>query len=277
LTLLISWLAVDSRKPSSLYIASDSRFSWGRHEKFDQGKKIFCFNNSPDIIGYCGDVRFPTQVIKSIINLADQGAFFGDLNTPDIKFKKIKEYFKNELINHLSNSIPIDKTVKILYGTRDDDAVFHLYTLSWYKITNEWQDEKINFPNYSNTLIALGTGKDEFIAKVKTYNNSSISKTSRAVFQCLCDTIENVEDLYCGGAPQLVGLYRKWNGIPFGIISKNRRYLYGSEKFDNLDSVEWRNDEFEICDGITMKKIEKAQRQPNPILIKRQFPDRPLF
>lgn len=41
MTLLASWIAVDSRKPSSIYILSDSRISWGSAAKFDFGKKVF--------------------------------------------------------------------------------------------------------------------------------------------------------------------------------------------------------------------------------------------
>lgn len=50
MTLLSSWLGVDSRHPSSIYILSDSRISWGDKTKFDYGKKVFGCKNSPDIL-----------------------------------------------------------------------------------------------------------------------------------------------------------------------------------------------------------------------------------
>jgi hypothetical protein len=73
MTLVVSWIGIDSRKISSLYIASDSRISWGNQAKFDSGQKVFGCKNHPIIIGYCGDVLFPSIVINQLIDLADQG------------------------------------------------------------------------------------------------------------------------------------------------------------------------------------------------------------
>jgi hypothetical protein len=271
MTLLLSWLGVDQRRPGSLYVASDSRFSWGKVANFDYGKKVFCFKNSPDILGYCGDVLFPTIVLNQIIELGDKGLLFDNEGNCDTKFFKLKSYLQKSLSNYPKTSGLVDNTIQILYGSRDNNHTFHLYTLSWYRNTNEWNDNKIEMFDYSNTLSVLGSGRDEFLERFKQYKKSDIQKTSRAVFQCFCDTLAEIENSYCGGAPQLVGLYQKWNGINFGIISKNKRYFCGLEVLEssNLDLIEWRNEEFEICSGVSMTKLPKAQRQPNPILFQR--------
>lgn len=271
MTLLLSWLGVDHRRPASLYVASDSRFRWNNGAIYDYGKKVFCFKNSPDILGYCGDVIFPTIVLNQIVELGDKGLLFGTEENCDRKFLKIKEYLKKSLSNYPTASGVVDKSIKILYGTRDNNHKFHLYTLCWYLKTNLWTDNEIPFPDYSNTLSVLGSGDFEFIEKFKEYRKSDIQKTSRAIFQCFCDTLSEIKNVYCGGAPQLVGLYQKWNGINFGIISKNKRYFCGLEvlECDNLDFIEWRNEEFEVCSGVTMTKLPKSQRQPNPILLQR--------
>lgn len=279
MTLLLSWLAVDSRRPSSLYIASDSRLSWGNTSKYDQGKKVFSFRNSPDIIGYCGDVLFPTVSLNQLISMADDNLLFAAGDNCDTKFNKIKTHLQAQLKLYPSTPGIIDNTVQILYGSRDSSHVFHLYNLTWHRRENMWYDEKLAIPDYSNTLTVLGSGRNEFLDKLKLYQRSDIGKTSRAIFQCFCDTLNNIQNKYCGGSPQLVGLFQKGNGLNFGIIWNGRRYFSGAEipYNPNLDVIQWRNEEFEICSGDTMKKVEKAQRQPNPLLLKRQFPGRPLF
>jgi hypothetical protein len=51
----------------------------------------------------------------------------------------------------------------------------------------------------------------------------------------------------------------------FGVIREKKRYLYGTDvdKLSAYDSVEWRNDLFERCDGSTMKLLSGVQRQPD--------------
>ncbi len=65
MTLIISWIGVDDKKTgkeiSSLYIASDSRYSTGPKTKFDYGIKVFGSSKYPEIFGFCGDAqRKPT-------------------------------------------------------------------------------------------------------------------------------------------------------------------------------------------------------------------------
>lgn len=89
---------------------------------------------------------------------------------------------------------------------------------------------------------------------------------------CFTDTLANIQDRYCGGSPQLVGLIRKplTYGISFGIISEKRRYYLGMQIPNNacFTNVEWRNNLFEICDGGTKNIKEGAAHQPNPLLKK---------
>lgn len=45
MTMLVSWIGVDTHGPSSVYIAADSRISWTQEHKFDFGKKVFASKN----------------------------------------------------------------------------------------------------------------------------------------------------------------------------------------------------------------------------------------
>ena len=74
MTLIVGWLACDQRGPCSAYIASDSRIS-NNKSFYDNSQKTFALKNTPDILGYCGEMLF-TQLSQLIsannacINLA---------------------------------------------------------------------------------------------------------------------------------------------------------------------------------------------------------------
>lgn len=262
MTLIVSWIGVDSRGPASLYMMSDSRISWGK-DSWDFGKKVFAFKNSSDIIGYCGDVHFPLQVISHVVNLADNGVIFDNADSSKKKFERIKYKIKELLESYPKKYMK--ESFSILYGTRVSKKEFTCYQLSWSKL-KEWSDSKISYSEYSNTVYVLGSGTKEFNSKYELYQKSEIQRTSRAIYQCFCDTLDNIKDPLCGGAPQLVGLYRIRNGIDYGIMYQNERYLSGV-KVDNLgnfERLEWRNELFERFDGKTKKIIKGAQKQPNP-------------
>lgn len=272
MTLLASFIGVDNKlpkpKPASIYIVSDSRISWGDRAHFDYGRKVFGCKNSPDIFGYCGDVLFPSIVLNQIVDLADQGLLFQPTFTCEQKFqaffKKLVQSFNNyptAIENITSDSF------QIIYATRDDGRNFYCQKMEWGKSSKKWSGEVVEFKDHSDKLFVLGSGRDEFLEKFEKYAEAENQKTSRAVFHCFIDTLVNIKDKYCGGAPQLVGLYRKDNAKFFGIIQGDRRYLHGVQVDDliNLNNVEWRNHLFEVCDGVTMQIKKNAQRQPNPL------------
>jgi len=268
MTLLSSWLGVDSRGPSSIYILSDSRISWGDSAKFDYGKKVFGCENSPDIFGYCGDVLFPSIVLNQIICIADQGLLFKENATCEQKsqavINKLIQSFKNypNEVNGITTS-----SLEIIHCSRDDNFSFYCKKMKWKKSTNKWSGETIEFEEHSDKLFVVGSGAKEFLVKYKKYWESENKKTSRALFHCFTDTLNDIKDKYCGGAPQLVGLYRIGNARHYGMIYNGKRYFQGVE-IDNLinfDNIQWRNELMEICDGNTLKIKENAQRQPNPL------------
>jgi hypothetical protein len=266
MTLIVSWVSHDSRGPSSLYLMSDSRISWTNGttlHKWDHGKKVFAFKNSPDIIGYCGDTLFTTQAISHIVALADAGILFHKTNTADRRFARIK-YKIRELLTPYPEVYMRD-SFSIIYGTRIASHEFVCFELTWSK-TQGWKDDKRSVASFSDKLMVLGSGAAEFERKYIDYQNSEIKRTSRAIFQCFCDALENIKDPECGGAPQLAGLYRIQNGIDFGIILKNKRYISGVpvDNLSNFNQLEWRNELFERFNGEQNKIGKGAQRQPNP-------------
>jgi hypothetical protein len=271
MTLLVSWVGIDTHGPSSVYIASDSRISWQAAAKFDLGRKVFAFSKWPDILGYCGDVLFPSIALNQIVELADSGLLFAPTYSCKQKFQAIV----NKL-NDLFTAYPqmhsglADNSLSVIHASRDpnNNKRFFCHTISW-SVSLGWCGEEVSFPDTSRVLFALGTGAHEFNQNYEKYEDGPNKGTSRNVFQCLCDTLIHIKDLYVGGAPQIVGVYRKpgSSATTFGVIYGGSRYFLGA-KIDNLhsfDEVDWRNENFERCDGRTMKKIEHAKPQPDPM------------
>lgn len=268
MTLLASWIGVDNKKngpkPCSLYIVSDSRISWRNGNKYDNYRKVFGMKNHPDVFGFCGDVLFSQSVLSNIVHLGDTGFLFPSDSQGIEKFQIIKAF-----IIKAFNSYPQSQIVdsfKIIHGSRDSNSDFHCFVLSWDK-KDGFQSEPKILPSHSAILTVEGSGAKEFIYNydyVYNHSKNNNSRTSRTVYHCFADTLEQIEDKGCGGVPQVVGLYRRENARFFGIIKDGKRFLAGEEVImtENLNFVEWRNDLFERCDPHEMKIIASAQRQP---------------
>ena len=116
--------------------------------------------------------------------------------------------------------------------------------------------------------LQVGSASTTFSVNYTRYRAGPTSGTSRAVFHCFCDTLKAEEDRTIGGAPQLVGIIRKpsSNAITFGVLYEGERTYLGAhiDHLRNFESVQWRNANFELCDGRTGERIATAQRQPDP-------------
>jgi hypothetical protein len=271
MTLLVSWIGVDTHGIASAYIAADSRISWGDAGSFDHGRKVFAFSESPDILGYCGDVLFPSIVLGQIAEMANRGLLFASSSTCKERFEVITETLVRQFSRypHMVAQITSD-VLQVLYVGRDqgDNTSFSCWMIEWRR-SNGWSGEEIQLPTISGVLKVLGSGGDEFRENMVRYQQGPDHGTSRCTFHCFCDTLFNIQDQRCGGAPQLVGLYRKpdSSGVAFGVIKDRKRYFLGAFVDDtvSLDAIEWRNDLFERCDGTSMKRIAGAQKQPDAL------------
>jgi hypothetical protein len=270
MTLLASWVGIDTHGPASIYIASDSRISWGLNDKYDYGRKVFALNQSPDIFGYCGDVLFPSLVLSQVLEMADSSLLFDQDSSSAHKFAAIREklIYQFSKYPHEVETIT-DKTVEILHASRDSVNVnqFACNLLKWTR-KDGWQSSSVKLPEESGPLFVRGSGAHEFENNFVKYKKGPNAGTSRNVFHCFCDSLFNTREPTVGGAPQLAGLTRKPSspGIYYGIIAEGRRYYLGApiDELSNFDRLVWRNELFEICDGRTGKRKADAQSQPNP-------------
>lgn len=266
MTSLAAWIGVDSRVPSSFYLVSDSRINWGqRNITWDYGRKLFASQRYPDIFGYCGDVLFPSLVLSQIISLMDSGLLFLQVEKPSERFKKISDLIKksfDELPYNAQNPFTVAYCSRLNEGMA---STFEFYTLNW-NFKDGWITSQPQLPSHSDLVLSLGSGRNSIEASNLRWQATEVKGTSRSVFSAFCDSLKSGLDPFTGGAPQLVGIYRKEAAKNFGIIFNDQRYLFGLpvEENENLKSVEWRNCLFEISNPETKQRQINAQPQPRP-------------
>lgn len=269
MTSLAVWVGIDSRGPASFYFTSDSRISWGSNLSWNYGRKLFASQKHPDIFGYCGDVLFPSLILGQVITMMDSGIIFVSQESPEEKFKWILS-----LIQKAFHELPegFQNAFHIVYCSRFGEGMisrFEIYSLKWNS-KNGWISSQPQIPEKSDLVLSLGSGQKVIQENHLCWQKTEVKNTSRSVFSAFCDSLETGLDPYTGGAPQLVGLYRKESARNFGVIYKDQRYLLGLpvDKV-NFNTVEWRNCLFERCDPLTKQRLPKAQPQPRPKSLRR--------
>ena len=268
MTLVASWIAVDTHGPSAIYLASDSRLTWGTNLVYEHCRKVFVCLNSPDIFAYCGDVLFPSIVLNQIVLLADHGILFEPTASCEDRSIAVRKMLSALIKKYPSWATVMKDSCEIIHASREISGEFFVRSYKWTKSTADWIVKPITLTTESDKIHVIGSGKDQFEEHYRKQWKASNAKTSRALFHAFIDTLTYNKDPYCGGPPQLVGLYRgKYNSRFFGIPYGGRRYLHGVgvDGLANLNCIEWRNELFEVCDGVTMLLKDKAQRQPNAV------------
>lgn len=269
MTSLLAWIGVDSRTPSSIYLVSDSRITWTDPHFptriWDYGRKLFASRKHPEILGYCGDVLFPSQVLGQLIDIIDADSLFDLEESPNSKWGKVVT-----VIQQSFEAYPLkEQGFTIIYCTRENsglDLVFHMFTLRWDPNKGWTNNQELDLPEKSGIISTFGSGKKFVDIWYSHWNNTREKGTSRIVFSAFCDALHSGGDAYSGGAPQLVGLYRTGCARSFGVIYQGVRYLLGIPVTASncLDNVEWRNSLFERCDWQTLQRLEDAQSHHKP-------------
>lgn len=270
MTSLIAWVGVDSRGPASFYLASDSRISWDNRGTWDFARKVFASDNHPDLLGYYGEVLFSSQVLSQIIDLIDLGSLFEQEATPESKFQAVSAVLREAHSTYPQISPQMaQEPFTVVHCSRRRDGMttsFALFELSWEPIRG-WRSNSLPVrSDQSGIVAAYGSGAQNMLASIERWDKSEVGRTSRSVFSAFCDSLASGADPASGGAPQLVGIYRKGAAESFGVIYKGKRYLHGLcvEGSPFLGGVEWRNELFERCDWNTGERLEGAQRHTRP-------------
>jgi hypothetical protein len=265
MTSLIAWLGVDSRGPSSFYLASDSRITWRNGVgSWDSGQKLFCGVGYPDLFGYAGDVLFPFTFLSQATRLLPACTSSGALLSPQERHAAFREMATEAFALYPSER---RGAFSFLHCGRKSSGMstrFHLWHTAWDH-DSDWTDVEVAMPSSSSLVAAIGSGRSSVSAETRKWQDTESGGTSRAVFSAFCDALGSNLDPHTGGSPQLVGLYRQDNGRHFGVIHNERRFVSGLPVgIAAAERIEWRNSLFECCDPRSMAPLEGAQRQPRP-------------
>lgn len=258
----ISWIGVDSRAPSSIYVATDSKVKKEEGGDREVMQKVFCSNSSPQIWGYSGDVLFPSQAIGRFVQVYDIGAFgsevFNEVSAHTLFVDSLKKQFTGYPEPH-RRSFAIIHCARIFEGMKTQFAV---WKTTWTPKTG-WGDDRLEVPTTSDLIQVEGSGNKAF----KDWNNklkrSEVGGTSRAVFQAFTQSIRSETDRFTAGPPQLVSLRRRGNGHVHAISWNGKVWLNGIEvSLPESSKVECFNENFERCDPKSGEFMSGAQRQP---------------
>jgi len=261
MTSFLAWVGVDQRGPASLYFAADSRISWDATSSWDRGRKVFASSRLPLLFGYVGDVLFPSIVLGQVITLADAALILSPTSTAPEAFEAVASIVKQSF-----ESVPPAqrRAFTIVIGLREGmlmQSSFYVFALSW-NATAGWSDRVVQFPMHSAPLTILGSGETIVSQWHGYWDSSSQGGTSRAIFSAFCDALRAKSDPRTGGAPQLVGMYRRDEAKTFGVIYQETPYVHGvpivQAPSSTPENIEWRNELFERCD-VTGQRLEDAQ------------------
>lgn len=270
MTTLLAWVAADQRGPASIRIAADSRISWSSANgtvlrNWDFGRKVFASHRHPDVVGYCGDVLFPTQTLGQIIELIDRDAFFPTRIEPREKVQLIVAALERAACEYPAEEA---RDFTIVHCTRFGEYMTGEFEVSIasFSAGRARSVSPVEVPKKSGVITILGSGANKYGSYLSRWQSSDVGGTSRAMFSSFCEFLHAQSDPKTGGPPQLAGLLRKGAAKSFGIIWNRKLYLMGMEMAGSQESREFDcyNDLFEICDSVTLQRRDGAQRQPSP-------------
>jgi hypothetical protein len=207
-TKLFSWLSVDDRGPSSIYVVSDTPITWGSPGKWwDSGRKVFAMK-SADVFGYCGEVVFPSLVLGQLSDLIDRALRWPRDCAAETRHSIILEYLKTSF-ERRHNAPNHDFT--ILHCAREGAGLsskFYGWQVNYHATSKTWSDAGIDVSHdgKSRLLVALGSGKKHLEKEINRWNDTPQGGTARVIFSAFCDALAKGEDPLSGGMPQLVSL-----------------------------------------------------------------------
>jgi len=125
---------------------------------------------------------------------------------------------------------------------------FHLWRLQYYASTNKIYSTKIEIDSETSCLALIDGSGASVIRQFKSRRDEDKeASTSRAAVLTFYDALSSGQDLATGGAPQMVGIWRKGPARRFGVIWKGDRYVAGLKIPNNISQsshIHWFDDKF---------------------------------
>jgi hypothetical protein len=258
-TSLVAWSGADTHGPASINIATDSRISWGQTHHWDQGKKVFAASTKPLVVGFVGDVLFPTLSIPVVLDRIDRGMLNDNASLSSAVVTSIRALWRDFPDRE-------HRLQRIFIAHRTGDGMRSTFGLTVMShaggAMSRWSTTEVAVPETSEALIVDGSGATGIRRALALWEDSTAGGTSRAVFSAFVESVVSGVDPQSGGAPQLGSLYRIGSGRLLGIVHNNQRYFAGAHLLGSEANLpaEWRNALFEVTDGRRKTRRPDAQQ-----------------
>ena len=277
MTTLIAWVSYSKTgswpdTPAALYLASDSRISWGSASSYwDAGRKIFSASRLPHVFGYYGDVLFPSLSLSQIADGLNLGLLPGAADNPHL----VGDWLEKSLnISFSRRHNAPDADFGVVHGFRSGqgpDTRFHVQTIQYWAGGSSWLSTFHDVPTKTDVVVEFGSGARVSSLERKRWGESDVAGTSRAIFSAFIDAIRSGDDGLSGGPPQAAALFNAGGPVSLGYVEQEKRYLHGLEVNAGLTTrdLEWRDHLFQRIDPITLRPLQGARRFARPTNLKR--------
>jgi hypothetical protein len=240
MTLLLTWAAFDHGNPvpAAVYVAADSRVSWGGSAFWDNGQKVFAVSSGSEIFGYCGDVVAISQTLGQIVQLSNL-RLFDQVGASDLRATLYGSLIAKSISGYPQLSSIGPSSVIYARAVPGNISMFQIDVRRDFSV----DVTGLALPKSGKNWHVLGTGASKFKQDAKL-------ATSYEAFHRFCDCVAEREPATVGGIPQLAALRRNGKASIIGIHWGNRNNALGMNLDDvpGLATLEWKNENFERWD-----------------------------
>lgn len=273
MTTLQSWISFSdtgerSDLPRAVYLASDSRITWGQSDRrWEAGRKVFAPNFQPHLFGFCGDVVLPALIIGQVVSAIDAGVLFSAGASGNDRHEAVLRAVERGVGSAIMTPT-MDFTIHHLYRERIwPETYFRAWSIFYSAGQKSCKSQEVVMPGRTRVVGAYGSGRTSAEVHHDLWQTTESAGRSRAILSSFCDSIRSGKDPLSGGPPQLAALYSKGAPVQIGMYMDGRRYLNGLELEvgPNLAGAEWRDGLGQAVDPQTGGVIAGARRFGRPI------------
>jgi hypothetical protein len=272
MTTLQSWISYSDTGespdlPRAVYLASDSRITWGQSDRrWEAGRKVFAPNFEPHLFGFCGDVVLPALIIGQVVSAIDAGVLFGREATGNERHEAVLRAVERGVASAIMTPT-MDFSIHHVYREKNwPQTHFRAWTIFYSSNQRSCKSQELGMLSKTGVVGAYGSGRKSAEAHHDLWQATESAGRSRAILSAFCDSIRSGKDPLSGGPPQLAALYTKGAPVQIGMFFEGRRYLNGLELEvgPNLTNAEWRDCLGQVINPETGGVIEGARRFGRP-------------
>jgi hypothetical protein len=216
-------------------------------------------------MGYCGDVMFTSQVLAQVVSVIDANALAsGPLDGVEL-INAAAECIQAAFASYPEGE---RRGLEVLMGARQLEGVRSKFLLHHVVWNGRWTTKAQDFPAASAPVIIRGSGYSRVTESLRTWRQTNVGGTSRAVFSAFCDSLREDPHYETGGPPQLVGIIRKPRSAGFaaGVVYCGEPYFQGlnAQTFKGRNQTLWFNELFERVDPQSLARIPGSAVHERP-------------